>query len=522
MDKGKLFNIFAALLILIGSALFVAPSGQVGASSHREAPLISQDPAADGTDLYAFVSPDMTSTVTLIANYIPLQQPAAGPNFYRFGDDVDYEINIDTMGCGFANITYRFRFNTTYRSDDTFLYNTGQVTSLDDTDLNVRQFYKVERLRRTSASDCSGNIMLQSVETLANNLPVAPANIGPRSTPDYESLADEAIWNLSGTNGKVFVGPRDDPFFVDLGSAFDLLGLRPLNPAHLLPLPAEAGIDGVAGYNVNTIALQVPISTLNLENDVMGVWTGSKRRAMKVFNGDGTVTTSGSLIRVSRLGMPLVNEVVIPLQDKDKWNSTNPSTDAQFGSYVLEPEMPTLMNLLYPPLIDVPTTGRADLAAVFLTGVEGLNQLPRVNASEMIRLNTAIEPSATPSRLGVLEGDFAGFPNGRRLADDVVDIELRALACAYGAVGTVGPCDSATYNQAPNNALTDGVDANEKPFLSTFPYVAYPYQGYEAVPPTDGASDAIKGGAAALLLGGGLFMVYLRRRQKPIATTTND
>lgn len=513
MQKGKIFNLVGALLILLGSALFVAPSGSVSASSHREAPLISQDPAADGTDLYAFVSPDLTDTVTLIANYVPLQQPAAGPNFYKFGDDVDYEINIDTQGCGFANITYRFRFHTTYRSTNTFLYNTGQITSLDDTDLNVRQFYNVERLRRTAAADCSGNIMLNSVETLASNLPVAPANIGPRSTPDYDTLADAAIWNLSGTNGKVFAGPRDDPFFVDLGSAFDLLGLRPLNSAHLIPLSDTVGIDGVSGYNVNTLALQVPISSLNLENGVMGVWTGSKRKAMRVLNGDGTVTNSGSLIRVSRLGMPLVNEVVIPLAAKDKWNSTNPSTDAQFGSYVLNPEMPVLMNLLYPPLVDVPTTNRTDLAAVFLTGVSGLNQLPVVTPSEMIRLNTTIAPSAEPSRLGVLDGDFAGFPNGRRLTDDVTDIELRALACAYGAVGTVGPCDSATYNVFPNKDLTDGLDTNEVPFLSTFPYVASPHQGYEAMPPLD-ASDAVKGGAAALILGAGLFFVYLRRRQK--------
>lgn len=523
--RTKVFNAFAALLVLLGSALFVAPLGQAGASSHREAPLISQDPVADGTDLYAFVSPDMTDTVTLIANYIPLQQPAAGPNFYRFGDDVDYEINIDTQGCGFANITYRFRFDTTYRSGNTFLYNTGPVTSIDDPDLNVLQTYSVERLRRTAPADCSGvpgNISLYEVETLATGVPVAPYNIGPRSTPDYPALADEAIMNLSGGNGKVFAGPRDDPFFVDLGSAFDLLGLRPLNSAHLIPLTDEPGVDGVAGYNVHSIALQVPISSLELGNDVMGVWTGAKRQAMRVLNGDGTVSNSGNQIRVSRLGMPLVNEVVVPLAAKDLWNSTNPSNDGIFLSGVTDPEMTVLMNLLYPPLIDTPTSDRQDLVAVFLTGVSGLNQLPVVTPSEMIRLNTAIAPSANPSRLGVLEGDFAGFPNGRRLADDVVDIELRALACAYGAVGTVGPCDSATYNQFPNNALTDGLDANELPFLSTFPYVAYPYQGYEAQPPVDNSDGAIKTGAAALMLGAGLFIFYVRRRRATAPTTTDQ
>ncbi|MEO8286496.1 MAG: DUF4331 domain-containing protein [Chloroflexota bacterium] len=518
MNKSRIMNTVMALLMVLGLAAVVVPSSPVSASSHREAPLISQDPAADNTDLYAFVSPDLTSTVTLIANYVPMQQPQGGPNFYRFGDDVDYEINLDTTGGAFANITYRFRFHTTYQTQNTFLYNIGPVTSLTDPDLNIRQYYSVERIRRRLVN---GQVSNYAYDVIANNVQVAPANIGPRSTPNYSALGNAAISNLTGGGGKVFAGPRDDPFWVDLGSAFDLLGLRPLNSAHLIPLTDTAGVDGVAGYNVNTIALQVPISTLELTNGVVGVWAGAKRMSTRVINGDGTYSSSGPLKRVSRLGMPLVNEVIIPLSQKDKWNSTNPAADAQFGTYVANPEIAGLINALYPPVINVPTTGRTDLVAVFLTGIPGLNQLPTVTPSEMIRLNTTIPPSANPNRLGVVAGDNAGFPNGRRLADDVVEVELRAIACSYGVVGTVGPCDSATYNQFPNNALTDGVDANDKPFLSAFPYVAEPWQGYEAVPPTS-APDAVKTAAASLLLGAGTLIIYRSRRsraRKATATT---
>lgn len=507
MNKSKILNVFVVLMLVLGLAAIVAPSSQVSASSHREAPLISQDPTADNTDVYAFVSPDVTNTVTLISNFIPLQQAAAGPNFFPFGTDVDYEINVDTTGNAFANITYRFRFNTQVRSQATFLYNTGQVTSLDDPDLNVRQFYSVERIRRALVG---GNIAVVGYDVLATQVPVPPANIGPRSTPNYDSLANAAITNLSD-GGKVFAGSRDDPFFFDLGSGFDLLGLRPLNQYHVIPLSTTAAIDGLAGYNVNSIAIQVPISTLQLGNGVMGVWSDAKRLTTRVLNGDGTVTNTGVPMRVSRLGMPLVNEVVNPLKDKDKWNSTNPSTDAQFLTNVTNPEITGLINALYPPVIDAPTSGRSDLVAVFLTGISGVNQLPIVTPSEMIRLNTTIPPSANPNRLGVIAGDNAGFPNGRRLADDVPDIELRALECAYGVVGTVGPCDSATYNQFPNNALTDGVDTNDKAFLSSFPYVASPFQGYEQKPPVD-MQPAIKAGLASLLLGTGLFFFYRVRK----------
>jgi hypothetical protein len=525
MKIGKLLYTSLVMMVVFGLAMVSLNIGPAFASSHREAPLISNDPAADGTDVYAFVSPEMTNTVTLIANYIPLQPPAAGPNFYQFDPTVQYEINLDTQGLARANVTYRFVFRTEYRSRDTFLYNTGQVTSLSDPDLNVRQFYDVIKITRTF--DSNGNFVSGSGVTLVSNAPVAPANIGPRSTPNYETnLAMPAITNLTG-GGKVFAGPRDDPFFVDLGSAFDLLGLRPLNSAHLLPLADSAGVDGVSGYNVHTLALQLPISSLGSSNGVIGVWSASKRQQTTVVNQfDGTITRSGDWIGVSRLGMPLVNEVVVPLAFKDAWNFSRPDGDGRFGAAVLAPEMPGLMNLLYPPLVDVPTTNRQDLAAVFLTGVTtpdgNFNQLPVVTASEMIRLNTAVQPSASPNRLGVIGGDLAGFPNGRRLADDVVDIELRALACSYGALYTVlgdniGPCNRQTHDVAPNNALTDGIDANDKAFTSSFPYMAEPFQGYEATPPTPSSDAAVSLGLGAASAGLGLgFLFFYHRRKRTV------
>ena len=518
MKTLRFINVTLAALMVFGLAAVGFSADQAGASSHREAPLISEDPVADGTDVYAFVSPEDPNTVTLIANWIPLQQPAAGPNFYQFGENVQYEINIDNVGSTRANVTFRFDFRTEYRTGNTFLYNTGQVTSLDDPDLNVRQFYDVTKVTREF--DNNGRFVRGTSTVLGSNLPVAPANIGPRSTPNYEAnLGAPAVRNLAG-GGRVFAGPRDDPFFVDLGSAFDLLGLRPLNEAHLIPLPAAAGVDGVAGYNVHTTAIQVPKSSLGATNGVIGVWSSSKRQQTVITNPfNGTITRSGQWVNVSRLGMPLVNEVVVPLAFKDAWNFSRPDGDSRFGAAVLAPEPVRLINALYPPVVNAPESDRTDLVAVFLTGIPGLNQLPTVVASEMIRLNMNVAPSSSPNRLGLVGGDTNGFPNGRRLIDDVTDIELRALVCSYGAVGTVGPCDASIYNVSPNKDLTDGIDANDKPFTANFPYMASPFQGYEAQPPTTaGLGVAIAGAGIALA---GLFF-YRRRRENNREVIADD
>lgn len=460
----------------IGLALVLAAVAPTGASSHREAPLISQDPVADTTDVYAFVSPDRPDTVTIVGNWIPLEEPAGGPNFYKFGDDVRYQLNIDNDGDAVDDITYEFRFDTQVVNRNTFLYNTGPITSLDDPDFNIRQTYSV--VRRAKGTET----------VIGRDLPTPPVNIGPRSTPNYEALAAQGVRSLPG-GSKVFAGQRDDPFFVDLGSAFDLLGLRPLNQAHALPLPKTAGVDGVGGFNTHTIAIQVPITQLTKNglapsgpddpNAIIGVYSQTQRRQVRVLSETGAnPDQSGRFVNVSRLGMPLVNEVIIPLRDKDRWNASDPVDDGQFLKYVKDPEPGRLIPALYPG-VNVPPAPRNDLVSVFLTGLPGLNQPPNVRPSEMIRLNMAVppvrfkqnRPFGNENHLGVIGNELAGFPNGRRLADDVVDVELRAVA--GGTPLTPG------FNVGPNNILGDGVNGNDRPFLAQFPYVATPWAGYE-------------------------------------------
>ncbi len=471
-----------ALTVGLAGLLALALLVPAGASSHREAPLITEDPVADNTDVYAFVSPDAPDTVTLISNWIPFEEPAGGPNFYNFGEDVLYEVNIDNDGDAVEDVTYEWRFTSTFTDPDTFLYNTGTIDSLDDEDWNYRQTYTL-------------SVVKDGVRTvLGQNLPVPPNNIGPRSTPNYDDLADAAIVELPGGLTS-FAGQRDEAFPVDLGSIFDLGGLRPLNSLHVAPLPNEFGKDATAGFNVHSVVLQVPIDELTQGDEpVIGVWSSTYRRKTRVFaNGSSaTPAASGPFVQVSRLGMPLVNEVVIPIGLKDTFNTLKPSQDAGALAGVEAPPLstegdiplvtdPILANLipvLYPDAFpdgedDLPPPPRDDLVAIFLTGVEGVNQPADVVPSEMIRLNTSIPPTpfADQDRLGLLAGQNDGFPNGRRLIDDVVDIELRALAG-----GTPFTPD---FNVAPNNALTDGVDFNDRELLPVFPYIPAPFSGYD-------------------------------------------
>jgi hypothetical protein len=452
------------------------------ASSHREAPLITEDPTMDNTDVYVFRSPDSPDTITIIANYIPLEEPANGPNFYNFTPAGIYEIHIDNNGDAKEDITYQFQFRTDVRDPSTFLYNIGPVLTLDSSNLNVRQFYSVSRI--------TGARRGGSATSMGSSFQVAPANIGPKSTPDYAALASAAVFNMPGGAGKVFAGPRDDPFFVDIGSIVDLLTLRPVQQLHKVPPVAQSanGVDGLKGYNVHTIAIQVPISQLvsggnvpsapTAANAVIGVWASASRSRVTIRNGGATGRQSlGGTSQVSRLGMPLVNEVVLSLAFKDIFNASEPSGDAPlftsnetFRNRVLDPEVAKLMNALYG--IDVPPAPRNDLVQVFLTGLPGANQPPNVTPAEMIRLNVAVPVTPQPNRLGAIANDLGGFPNGRRLGDDVVDIALRVVA------GVLVP----NYNKSPNNALTDGVDANDRAFQSTFPYVALPHQGFESRP----------------------------------------
>jgi Domain of unknown function (DUF4331) len=462
------------------------------ASSHAEAPLIGQDPRADNTDLYAFVSPEDTSKVTMIANYIPLEAPASGPNFYSFDDSALYEIKVDQDGDGRADVGYQFTFTTQTRNPNTFLYNTGPIGSLTDTDWNRPQTYDVTFVHYNKDGKVEPGGTNKPV-VLGHDISTPPDNIGPRSTPNYNTLAAAAVTSLPG-GIKVFAGQRDDPFYVDLGSIFDLAGLRPFNPFHLIPLSAAPGVDALTNYNTHSIEIQVPISQLaQAPNKNIGIYATASRQKATILRNDGTKDGYGRWVQVSRLGNPLINEVVIPLGKKDYWNRSEPSNDAQFEQYYSNPEVSALENLLYGQanangvLQPIDETGRTDLDLILLNGVPGLNFTGDTQA-DLLRLNTDIKPGANgacpggtasasqPDRLAVLNADLCGYPNGRRLADDVVDIDLRVFAQGYGTFlnGAFG-----LPNKSPNNLLGDGVDTNDVSFSNTFPYVASPHQGYE-------------------------------------------
>ena len=444
---------------LLGVGLMAASLVPSGASSHREAPLITEDPVADNTDVYAFRSPDSPGTVTLLANWIPFEQPEGGPNYYNFGEDVLYQIHVDNNADAEPDITYEWRFTTEIRNPNTFLYNTGPITDINDADFNYRQFYDLTVVRNGART------------TLGTHLPVPPVNIGPKSTPNYEAVAAQGVRTLG--NVKTFAGQRDDPFFIDVGAAFDLFTLRPFNAAHVIPGPTAPGVDQLAGLNVHTLGVQVPIGDLTGSGGpIIGVYSQTKRQQARVLSPTGPGAkprSSGSFVNVSRLANPLVNELVIPLGQKDRFNASEPRDDAQFLRFVQDPEPARLIPGLYPG-VQVPPAPRSDLVTIFLQGIPGLNQPPNAKPSEMIRLNTSTA-LGTGDPMGVLAGDNAGFPNGRRLADDVTDIELRALA---GATPFTPP-----FNRVPNNSLGDGVNVNDRPFLSAFPYVATPHQGFE-------------------------------------------
>ena len=449
-------------------------------SSHREAPEISKDPVADNTDVYAFVSPDNPNTVTLIANYIPLEWPPGGPNFYEFGDDVLYEIHIDNDGDGIADITYQFLFQTTLQNPGTFLYNTGPISSLDDPNWNKRQLYSVTRVKHGQKA------------VLAEMLASPPCNIGPFSTPDYDTLAQEAVHVLP-SGETVFAGQRAEGFYVDLGAVFDLLDLRPFQDLHINPMAAAPGVNGTNRLNVHTMAIQLPKSMLTRDGStptnatdpraVIGVYASASRQTARILLPNAQVDEAGPFMQVSRLGDPLFNEVIIPLGLKDYWNTQPPSNDKQFLKYVQQPEVPQRLVEVYPgvfPDLAAYSKPRADLVAILLTGIPagiipGFQNFTGQTLADLLRLNMAIPPATTPNILGILGGDLAGFPNGRRVVDDVFTIELRALAGA-----TIPLVDPSFTPDAAASQVTDGLDPStiNSPFLASFPYLGIPYAGF--------------------------------------------
>ncbi len=450
-------------------------------SSHREAPEISKDPVADNTDVYAFVSPDDPDTVTLIANYVPLEEPDGGPNFYEFGDDVLYEINIDNDGDGIADITYQFGFQTTLQDPNTFLYNTGPIESLDDPNWNKRQLYSLTRVRNGRST------------LLAEMLPCPPCNIGPFSTPNYDGLAAAAIRRLP-SGETVFAGQRAEGFYVDLGAFFDLGDLRPFQNLHINPMPAAAGVNGTNRLNIHTMAIQLPKRMLTRDGSnptnpsdpasVIGVYASASRRKATILEPNGKVDEAGPWVQVSRLGNPLFNEVIVPLGSKDLWNSLPPQDDKQFLGFVQHPEVPRLLPQLYPgvfPNLKDYKKARADLVAILLTGipsgiVSGFQNFTGDTFADLLRLNMAIPPAKAPSIFGILGGDLAGFPNGRRVFDDVFTIEVRALAGA-----TIPLVDHSYTPDAAASKVTDGVGPSDvsSPYLTSFPYLGVPYSGFD-------------------------------------------
>ncbi|MCY7374902.1 MAG: DUF4331 domain-containing protein [Pyrinomonadaceae bacterium] len=478
----RIFFALAMCLSLSGLPAF--------ASSHGEAPLISMDRFADNTDTYAFrsVEAGRSGFVTLIGNWIPLQEPSGGPQFFRWDDTVLYEIKIDNTGDGIEDITYQWQFTTQTVNTNTVLGHStvnadGAITSLTDPDYNQPQTYSIRRIDR--ASGRRGRIIAAGLRT-------PPANIGPRVTPNYETnLGLPAVYNLPN-GGKTFAGTRDEYFYFDLG-LFDAINLRTLTVGGS-GLGVGNGIDSTQGYNVSTIALEVPIQELTRNravatgptdpNAVIGVWATSSRRSMSVINPDGTRSQQGDWVQISRLGNPLVNELVIPLGLKDAFNSLSPQFDAVAAPAILDPEIPKIIRLALGAFngitINIPPAPRNDLVQIFATGIP-VNTVTGPNFTtflsdgqphEYLRLNTAIPITAigSQSRLGLLGGDVAGFPNGRRVFDDVTDIALRAV------VG--GTPFTPAFNVFPNNALGDGVSANpEGPLLTRFPYLLPPNPG---------------------------------------------
>jgi hypothetical protein len=460
----------AVLVAAVAATAIAVPLGF--GSSHREAPNIALDPAADNTDVYAYTAKDAPHALTIAANWIPGQVPANGPNFFRFDDRARYYVNVDNTGDGVADLRYLFKFKTKVRNPNSFLYAGPGTQDFNDPGLNVIQRYDL--IRETLKHG-----KVKRSKTIAHKLPVAPSNIGPKTFPNYQNFVDQSIKGLDdGT--KVFVGSRDDPFFVDLGATFDAINVRAGTGNQ------GQGKDDFSGYSTSSTVLQIPerlvtkneksVAGPGAANAVVGVWSSTERRRLQVTNESAVGRSAGKarrksnrFVQVSRLGNPLVNEVVIPLGQKDRFNRTTPDKDAaNYGRFVLKPELAAVLNALFN--INAPETDRTDIVQALLQGIPNLNQHSGDNAGtpvDTLKVNLGVPPSAKPSRFGVIGGDNAGFPNGRRLGDDVVDIELQVVAGFL-----VG-------NKVP---LGDGVDKNDKKFLSEFPYLAAPDSGFDSNP----------------------------------------
>jgi hypothetical protein len=462
------------LLIALAALTAAALAATVGfGSSHREAPGILKDPTADNTDVWAFTAPDAQDSLTVVANWIPLADPAGGPNFYPLDENARYYVKIDNTGDGYEDVAYRWKFKTRFRNPDSFLYAAPQVTSVRDSDLNLVQTYDLYK------ETYNKHRRLVSTKRIAHNAPVVPDNVGPKTIPNFAQVEAGGVTHLKG-GGRTIVTPADDAFFVDLGAIFDGIDIDKPGRPNIGLGNQGGGKDDVAGYNTKSFVLQVPerevtrngrsVSGMNAGNAVVGVWSTTERKRHSVLASRASGKRKHGWVQVSRLGNPLINEVIIPIGKKDKFNATSPADDAKnFGKFALNPEPARIVNALFG--LGIKENNRTDIVQALLTGVPGLTQIgSKPAAADTLKINLGVQPSANPSRFGVLAGDTAGFPNGRRLADDVVDIELRVIA------GALLPADQGG-KQIP---LGDGVDRNDKALRSQFPYVALANDGFNS------------------------------------------
>lgn len=466
------------------------------ASSHREAPFITELPKVDGTDFYMFRSyePGRQDYVTLIANYLPLQAPYGGPNYFQLDPEALYEIHIDNNGDAREDLTFQFRFRNSLQDLTVPVGPSGQTKNISVPLINIGPISS-GNMQAQNVSETYTLDVVRGHRRTGNRQPVVNAgngsttfskpldNIGSKSIPNYEHYANSFIHTMTipgcGSPGKVFVGQRIESFVVNLGEIFDLVNLNPLGP----PDGRRNILDDA---NITSLILEVPIACLtNGSEKVIGGWTTASLRQARLLRSNATfdrpALEGGAWTQVSRLAMPLVNEVVIGLKDKNRFNGSKPEDDAQFADYVTNPSFPFLIQALFPSAPAPTLFPRADLVAAFLTGINtsatgNLNQPANVAASEMMRLNTGIAPTpkAGQNNLGVIGGDLAGFPNGRRPGDDVVDIELRVAMGKLISAGLFGNPSQAPAGEAP---LTDGALVNASFFDDTFPYLRTPIPG---------------------------------------------
>ncbi|CAN5699763.1 DUF4331 domain-containing protein [soil metagenome] len=494
-----------ALRLLPAVAAVAAAMGGIPAhaSSHREAPFIARNPAVDATDLYMFRSYETgrEGFVTILANYLPFQDPQGGPNFYQFDPNALYEIKIDNNGDAVEDLTFQFRFNSTSKATalpiggkqvKIPLINSGGLTGVNPAALNVRETFTVDMIRGVSRGGTRTKVTNTAGAGATFDKPVD--NIGDKSfgsTGGYATYAGQHIYNVAldgcSTPARVFVGQRKEPFYIAVGKTFDLFNLNPLGPE------VGGNNNDLEGKNVSTLAMELPIACItNGTEPVIGAFTTSSVRQGRLVDGspatglNKSTREGGAWTQVSRLGMPLVNEVVIGLDDKDKFNASKPKDDpANFADYVTNPTLPALIQTLFPAAPAPTKFPRTDLVAAFLTGIYGLNQpvAAPTHLAEMLRLNTTIAPTAPAlqSPLGVAGGDLAGFPNGRRPADDVVDLSLRV---AMGALCVLtGPADTFHVGCAAADApagsapITDGVRKTAANYPAAFPYLSTPLPG---------------------------------------------